>query len=231
MKAGEVLVVFSALAYETEERTVNIQPQGATQNVALQPKLELPSQLAGKVAHADTPIAGATVKALPIGGVELAQKTAEDGRFLFPQMDNCFHEIEASAAGYVTVRQSLMLTSGSNNTWEVFLEKDDTIVPTNDTELRTWLQSNFDTADTDGDSLLSFAEITARVPTLRQEVFDTVDTDGDGFISRDEAGIVENTPCCGGGGKSLWESLGDLILVGLLLTSLLATRLFQSTRP
>lgn len=40
--------------------------------------------------------------------------------------------------------------------------------------------------DTDGDELLSFAELQVQYPELSEELFQEMDTDGDGFINGEE---------------------------------------------
>jgi hypothetical protein len=225
MKQGEVTLLFSAVSYESEERTVVIRPGGVTVNVDLAPKTALDSGLAGQVTSAGVPVAGVTVKARPLGGTESKVSTAPDGRFLFGQLPAGPYSVEASNPGYVTQRANINLIAGSAYDWAVNLPLDEQTVPTTESEFRTWLGNNFNTADSNGDGMLTYDEVIAVLPTLPQPIFENVDADSDTQVSRVEAGVGGGGGiCCTGGGKSARELLGDWLLIGLMLSSLLAMR-------
>jgi beta-lactam-binding protein with PASTA domain len=95
-------------------------------------------------------------------------------------------------------------------------------------ELREMLAGTFYAADTNGDGVLSYAEVLALMPGLTREVFNTVDSSGDGVASRAEAVPDEDGACAGcAGGKAAFtpgnirKSLGDLFLGALGLMVLL----------
>ncbi len=88
------------------------------------------------------------------------------------------------------------------------------------------LLANFESADTDGTAGLSLAEARTVLPGMTSTVFNRIDTSGDGVLTAAELSAVNPVPgggcvqCPGGSRKSLEESLGDLFLLGLALTTL-----------
>lgn len=95
-------------------------------------------------------------------------------------------------------------------------------------ELREMLAGTFYAADTNGDGVLSYAEVLALMPGLTREVFNTVDSSGDGVASRAEAVPDEDGACAGCAGAkaaftpgNIRKSLGDLFLGALGLMVLL----------
>jgi hypothetical protein len=234
-QAGEVSVRFSATGYDPEEREVTLSPTGTTLNVDLTPKATLDGALAGMVSGDGGPLAGAVVTASR-NGVSLSRTTAADGRYLFAQLEAASHLIEASAPGHATATTSRVLLAGTAETWDARLESR-TEVPLSAGHFRTWLRDGFASADANGDGALSRDEVEVVLPGMPPAVFDAVDTDGNGELSREEAGLTTNDGgggggiCCGTGAKSLWESLGDLMLVALLAVALLTMRTATAQRP
>jgi hypothetical protein len=101
------------------------------------------------------------------------------------------------------------------------------VTPPTETALRGQLTASFPAMDGDSDGQISFEEAAAALPGLTQVVFDLLDANQDGQISEAEAGLEENAGCAGCfGGKDAYspKRLGDLFLLGLGLTSLLAVK-------
>jgi hypothetical protein len=101
------------------------------------------------------------------------------------------------------------------------------VTPPTETALRGQLAASFPATDGNGDGQVSFEEAAAALPGLTRAVFDLLDANQDGQISVAEAGLEENAGCAGCfGGKDAYspKRLGDLFLLGLGLTSLLAVR-------
>jgi hypothetical protein len=94
-------------------------------------------------------------------------------------------------------------------------------------EIMQTLLNQFESADTNGDGLLSFEEAVAVMSSLPRGQFDTLDTDDDGKLSIEELGgeADDHCGCCKrtGDSKDLFRRyLGDWLLVGLSAMILLA---------
>jgi len=91
-------------------------------------------------------------------------------------------------------------------------------------EQAEFLLEQFDSADGDGDGMLSMTEVLAVLPDWEQEQFDRLDTDGNGLLSREElesatgfAGFCDGFSLL----TSLKQYIGDLMLFGMSLSALL----------
>ena len=98
------------------------------------------------------------------------------------------------------------------------------------------LSQTFETADLNGDGHLSLAETLAAEPEIEASQFDTLDSDGNRLISVAEleaflGGDGAASSSCPGikslPGRGLQEIVGDLFLLGVALLSLAGWSRFQ----
>ena len=88
-------------------------------------------------------------------------------------------------------------------------------------EIMQLLLEQFDTADTNGDDMLSYEEALAIVNTLTMEQFNEIDADDDHFLSLEDLGADDRCGCfrsCRKGLNpidSVKHMIGDWLLIGL----------------
>ena len=101
-------------------------------------------------------------------------------------------------------------------------------------ETAATLLASVSSGDTDSSGGLSFAEAALIIRGLSPSLFVSLDDNGDDELSADELAPKSTNGGCFGSGKSLQsleglkDFFGDLFLLGLLATSLVAWRGFAS---
>ena len=116
---GELVFRFAAVDYETEERTVDLTPDGGIVDVEMTPKVVLPTSLGGTVTAGGSPVVDAQVTATRLD-VSLTAFTGEHGDYYLPQVEEATYDLQASAAGYAT-KQAMVAVAAGGTTWDVDL--------------------------------------------------------------------------------------------------------------
>lgn len=167
-----------------------------------------------------------------LAGTAAAAYDAASGLLIFSALLPQAYTVQVSANGYHDRSQSATLVAGDITAITVELEKEDSGGGMTLQQAANALLGGFTGADGDLDGFLSFAEANALLANLTRAQFDQLDTNGDMLVSQAE--LRAQLPGNGNGGgiqcrralKSLGikDLLGDLFLLGLAVLVRAASR-------